>query len=61
MEKIVARLNIEHFRRKLNDEADETTRQTLLRLLTEEEAKLAHLTNRSSESNRSAPGRIASR
>ena len=47
MDKTVARLNIEHFRRKLNDELDEATRQTLLRLLAEEEAKLARLTNRS--------------
>jgi len=46
MDKTVARLNIEHFRRKLNDELDEATRQTLLRLLAEEEAKLARLTNR---------------
>jgi hypothetical protein len=45
VEKTVARLNIEHFRRKLNDEADETTRQTLLGLLAEEEAKLARLTD----------------
>jgi len=47
MEKTVARLNIERFRRKLNDEADETTRQTLLHLLAEEEEKLAQLTNQS--------------
>jgi hypothetical protein len=47
MEKTVARLNIEHFRKKLNDGADETTRKTLLRLLADEEAKLAQLTDRS--------------
>ena len=47
MEINIARLNIEHFRKKLSDEADETTRQLLLRLLAEEETKLARLTNRS--------------
>jgi hypothetical protein len=47
MEITIARLNIEHFRKKLSDEADETTRQLLLRLLAEEETKLARLTNRS--------------
>jgi hypothetical protein len=41
MDKSVARLNIEHFRKRLATETDETVRQTLLRLLAEEEAKLA--------------------
>jgi hypothetical protein len=41
MDRSVARLNIEHFRRLLARETDETRRQTLLRLLAEEEAKLA--------------------
>ncbi len=40
MEKTVARLNIEHYRKMLANEADETRRQTLLHLLREEEAKL---------------------
>jgi hypothetical protein len=44
MDKTIARLNIEHFRKRLAGETDETTRQTLLRLLAEEEAKLASLT-----------------
>jgi hypothetical protein len=44
--KLVARLNIEHFRKKLAEESDETKRQILSRLLAEEEAKLADLTNR---------------
>jgi bacterioferritin (cytochrome b1) len=44
MDSTVARLNIEHFRRKLAEESDETRRQTLLRLLAEEEQKLAQLT-----------------
>ena len=42
-DKIIARLNIEHFRRKLATETDETKRQMLLRLIAEEEAKLAAL------------------
>jgi hypothetical protein len=41
MDRTVARLNIEHFRRLLAKETDETRRQILQRLLTEEEAKLA--------------------
>jgi hypothetical protein len=41
MDKTVARLNIEHFRKRLATETDETRRQMLLRLLAEEEAKLA--------------------
>lgn len=41
MDKTVAHLNIEHYRRLLEKETDEHRRQTLLRLLAEEEAKLA--------------------
>ena len=41
MDRTVARLNIEHYRRLLVKEPDETRRQTLQRLLAEEEAKLA--------------------
>jgi len=41
MDKTIARLNIDHFRKRLVTETDATTRQTLLRLLAEEEAKLA--------------------
>jgi hypothetical protein len=44
MDKTIAKLNIEHFRKRLAVETDEPTRQTLLRLLAEEEAKLASLT-----------------
>ena len=40
MDRTVARLNIEHYRRLLAQETDETRRQTLIRLLEEEEAKL---------------------
>jgi hypothetical protein len=39
----IARLNIEHFRKLLSTETDETKRQTILRMLAEEEAKLAAL------------------
>ncbi len=45
MDKTVARLNIEHYRKLLAIEADETRRQMLARLLAEEEAKLAGLEN----------------
>ena len=41
MDRSVARLNIEHYRRLLANETDEARRQTLARLLAEEEAKLA--------------------
>ncbi len=40
MDKVVARLNIEHFHKLLATETDDTRRQLLLRLLAEEEAKL---------------------
>lgn len=40
MDRTVARLNIEHYSKLLAHETDETKRQTLLRLLEEEEAKL---------------------
>lgn len=40
MDKDIARLNIEHFRKLLERETDEATRSMLLRLLAEEEAKL---------------------
>jgi hypothetical protein len=43
MDKTIARLNITHFQEKLATEQDETKRQTLLRLLAEEQAKLAAL------------------
>ncbi len=41
MDRAVARLNIEHYRRLLTTETDETKRQTIRCLLAEEEAKLA--------------------
>jgi len=45
MDRTVAHLNIEHYRKLLAQEMDETKRQTILRLLAEEEVKLASLTN----------------
>ena len=41
MDRAVAHLNVEHFRRLLADETDGARRQAILRLLAEEEAKLA--------------------
>ena len=43
MDRTIARLNIEHYRRLLGKETDETKRKTIARLLAEEEAKLAAL------------------
>jgi hypothetical protein len=45
MDKAVARLNIEHYCKLLAKEVDEARRQTIARLLAEEEAKLAALEN----------------
>jgi hypothetical protein len=41
MDKFVANLNIDHFRKQLAEEVDGTKRLMLVRLLAEEEAKLA--------------------
>lgn len=40
MERTIARLNIEHYKHLLERETDEARRQTIIRLLAEEEAKL---------------------
>ena len=45
MDKFVARVNIGHIRDQLATEQDELKRQTLLRILAEQEAKLAALEN----------------
>jgi len=42
MDRSVARLNVEHYRKLLANETDETRRQMIMRLLAEEEAKLAN-------------------
>jgi len=41
LDRTVAHLNIEHYRRLLAKETDESSRQMIIRLLAEEEAKLA--------------------
>jgi len=46
MDRTVARLNIEHFRKLLALEMDGVKRQTIVRLLAEEEEKLAALEGR---------------
>jgi hypothetical protein len=43
MDKTIARLNIKDYQEKLATEQDETKRQTLLRLLAEEQTKLSAL------------------
>ena len=43
MDKMIARLNISHYKMKLVTEQDEAKRHILLRLLAEEEAKLVAL------------------
>lgn len=48
MNETIARLNIEHYCKLLTEEMDETKRQMILRLLSEEEAKLKAI----EESNR---------
>jgi hypothetical protein len=45
MDRSVARLNIEHYRRLLAAKGDDQRRQTIMRLLAEEEAKLSPLYN----------------
>jgi len=49
MDRDIARLNIEHFRKLLERETDETRRNMLLRLLAEEEAKLSALSRSARE------------
>ena len=41
LDEFVARLNVEHLQRKLTEETDDLKRQTMARLLKEEQAKLA--------------------
>jgi len=49
MERTVANLNIEYFRQKLETEKDETKRRMLVQLLSEEQAKLAALIEKSAD------------
>ena len=43
LDTMVARLNIEHYRKRLSEEIDQTKRQTLLNLIAEETVKLSAL------------------
>jgi hypothetical protein len=43
VDRTVARLNIEHYRKRLSEEVDEGKRRTLQQLLVEEEEKLAQI------------------
>jgi hypothetical protein len=49
MDRTVADLNIAHFKRLLANETDPVKRQTIERLLAEEEAKLARVLARKTE------------
>ena len=49
MERTIASPNIEHFRQILETETDETKRRTLVQLLSEEQAKLAALIEKSAD------------
>jgi hypothetical protein len=51
--RLIARLNIEHFRRRFAMETDETARERVARLLADEEAKLAALTPSPSDKQKS--------
>ncbi|MND04266.1 hypothetical protein D3C83_244580 [compost metagenome] len=53
MDRYVARLNIEHFKQKLAEETDPAKREMLVRLLAEEEAKLAALEEKSKDVKKS--------
>ena len=52
MDKTVADLNIAHFKKLLSTEVDPTKRQTIARLLAEEEAKLARALDPKKDSSR---------
>jgi hypothetical protein len=54
MDRTVAHLNVEHYRRLQATETDETKRATLIRLLAEEEAKLAAVQKEPRERKRQA-------
>jgi len=54
MDKFVARVNIGHIRDQLATEQDEVKRQTLQRILAEQEAKLAVLEKNQAKKKRQA-------
>ena len=51
MDSLVAHLNIEHYRKALANEFDETKRKTLIRLIGEEELKLAEAPQKEDREN----------
>jgi hypothetical protein len=51
MDRTVAHLNIEHYRRLLASETDDAKRKVLQRLLDEEEAKLASVKAQTAKPN----------
>ena len=53
MDKFVAQANIDHYRKLLAKETDETKREALARRLAEEEAKLHSLTQKPSDKSSS--------
>jgi hypothetical protein len=52
VDRTVADLNIAHFRKLLSTETDPAKRQTIERLLAEEEAKLAHAQTKEDSSDK---------
>ena len=53
MDRRIAELNIEHLEGKLAEIADPEVRQTIVRLIAEEKAKLASILHRKSDSRHS--------
>lgn len=54
MDRRIAEMNIEHLEGKLAEERDPQVRQTIVRLITEEKAKLADILHRRSDKRHSA-------
>ncbi|HET7384365.1 MAG TPA: hypothetical protein VFJ59_17485 [Pseudolabrys sp.] len=59
MDSLIAHLNIEHYRKALANEFDETKRQTLIRLIGEEELKLAKAPQKKDRENQRGPHRLS--
>jgi hypothetical protein len=55
MDSFVAYLNIEHYRKALASEFDETKRQTLIRLIGDEELKLAEAVQKEDREKQRGP------
>ena len=54
MDRRIAELNIEHLEKKLGEVADPQLRETIMRLIAEEKAKLAELARRGSDNRHRA-------